>query len=122
MRKVLTFTAIAALALALGGCASNPGGAGNDATGSWGDVDVQGKPSLDLAEGGQVSGTDGCNRLTGKWTQDGDTVTFGPLASTLMACEGVDTWLNAAETATVDGSTLTVLGTDGTEIGTLKRN
>ncbi|GAB3120219.1 META domain-containing protein [Glaciibacter psychrotolerans] len=122
MRKILTLTAITALALALGGCASNPGGSGTDATGSWGTVDVQGEPSLDLAEGGQLSGTDGCNRLTGTWTQDGNTVKFGPLGSTMMACDGVKTWLNAAESATVDGSTLTILGADGAEIGTLKRN
>lgn len=122
MRKVLTLTAIAALAFALSGCASNAGASSDDATGSWGTVGTDGQPSLDLAEGGTVSGTDGCNRLTGSWTQDGSTVTFGPLASTMMACEGVDEWLGGAVTATVDGSTLTVLGKDGTSIGTLKRS
>ena len=122
MRKVLSLTAIAALAFALSGCATNAGGAGDDATGSWGKVDVQGEPSLDLAEGGALSGTDGCNRLMGTWTQDGDTVEFSELASTMMACEGVDTWLNLATTGTVNGGTMTLHDADDNTIGTLERS
>jgi heat shock protein HslJ len=122
MRKVLGLTAVVALALALSGCASNPGGSGNDATGSWGKVDVQGEPSLDLAEGGKLSGTDGCNRLMGTWAQEDDTLKFSELASTMMACEGVDTWLNRATTATVSGSTLTLMGDGDVVIGTLERS
>jgi heat shock protein HslJ len=122
MRKVLTLTAIAALAFTRSGCATTAGGAGNDATGSWGKVDVQNEPSLDLAEGGKLSGTDGCNRLMGTWTQDGDTVTFSELASTMMACEGVDTWLGQATSGTVSGSTMTLLDADDKTIGTLERS
>lgn len=122
MRTVLSLTAVAALAIALSGCASNPGSGGNDATGSWGKVDVQSEPSLDLAEGGKLSGTDGCNRLMGTWTQDGDTVKFSELASTMMACEGVDTWLNKATGGTVNGSTLTLTDADAGTIGTLERD
>ena len=43
--------------------------------------------TIDFADG-QVSGSSGCNRFTGTYTIDGDTLTFGPLASTKMACEG----------------------------------
>jgi len=121
MRKVLSLTAVAVLAFALSGCATNAGSSGNDATGTWGKVDVQGQPSLDLAEGGKLSGTDGCNRLTGTWTQEGDIVKFSELASTLMACEGVDTWLSRATSATVSGSTMTVKAADDITIGTLER-
>ncbi len=34
-----------------------------------------------------VSGNSGCNTYTGGYTLDGDQVTIGPLASTMMACE-----------------------------------
>jgi heat shock protein HslJ len=35
---------------------------------------------------GTVSGSGGCNRFTGPYELDGDTISIGPLASTLMAC------------------------------------
>lgn len=34
----------------------------------------------------RVAGRSGCNRFTGGWQQNGATVKFGPLASTMMAC------------------------------------
>ena len=37
--------------------------------------------------GDQVSGSAGCNQYNGSYTLDGETVTIGPLASTMMACE-----------------------------------
>lgn len=42
-------------------------------------------------EDGKLSGSDGCNQLTGPATVRGDTITFGEIASTKMACPGVDT-------------------------------
>lgn len=33
-----------------------------------------------------VSGMSGCNRFTGSYTQSGQTLRFGPVASTRMAC------------------------------------
>ena len=36
--------------------------------------------------GGRVSGSDGCNRLTGTYTLNGEGVTFGQYAATQMAC------------------------------------
>ncbi len=61
----------------------------------------------------QVSGSGGCNRFTGGYSTDGDTITFGPLASTQMACEG------AAGTVETDyftrlGEAKTYAITDGT--------
>ena len=35
---------------------------------------------------GAVYGRSGCNRYRGAWKQDGTTVKFGPIASTMMAC------------------------------------
>lgn len=37
-------------------------------------------------QSGRVSGRDGCNRITGSYTQKGEAVTFGQVAGTMMAC------------------------------------
>lgn len=108
---------LAAVAL-LGGCTGSPGG--GSVEGAWGSK-ASGKPNLTVEGDGSFSGTDGCNQLSGTGTIDGDTITFGPIASTLMACEGVDEWLNKAATGTVSGSTLTVYDDSGDKIGTLAK-
>lgn len=74
-----------------------------------------------LEQGGKLSGTDGCNRLTGGWVQDGEVVTFGEIASTMMACADVDTWLMDLNTARIDGDTLRVSDSSGVEIGSLTK-
>jgi heat shock protein HslJ len=37
-------------------------------------------------EGGMVSGSTGCNRFTGPYSVEGDTLELGAIASTRMAC------------------------------------
>jgi heat shock protein HslJ len=44
--------------------------------------------SLIFGADGQVSGNLGCNGLSGNYTIKDGKLTFGPLASTLMACPG----------------------------------
>ncbi|NHB85589.1 META domain-containing protein [Tessaracoccus sp. HDW20] len=78
-------------------------------------------PALDLAEDGRLTGTDGCNRLMGGWSLEGDTVHFERIASTMMFCEGVDEWLKRLDTGRVDGDSLVIYDAAGTEIGTLTR-
>ncbi|MBC7443379.1 MAG: META domain-containing protein [Ramlibacter sp.] len=119
---LIVAAAAAALALGLGGCASVAGTSPSDVTGVWGSPDTQGKPGLKLKDDKSATGSDGCNRLIGTWSLKGDTVEFGTFASTLMACEGVDTWLSQARSATVAGSTMTVQDAQGAEIGTLLRS
>ncbi|WP_241981044.1 META domain-containing protein [Cryobacterium sp. TMT2-23] len=124
MKKTIGLIAVAAaaaLVLGLGGCASSAGTSTSDVTGVWGSPNTQGKPGLELKDDKSVAGSDDCNRLIGTWSLTGDTVEFGTFASTLMACEGVDTWLSQAKSATVAGSTMTVQGAQGTKIGTLQR-
>ncbi|MBP1327365.1 heat shock protein HslJ [Leucobacter exalbidus] len=116
LRTVLAASALVALTLT--GCSSSSG----DVTGSWGDAETQGQPALELGTDGKLSGTDGCNRLMGDYTEKDGGVEFGQIASTMMFCEGVDTWLGKAATATVSGDKMTVLDKDGAEIGTLKRS
>jgi len=41
---------------------------------------------LEIAADGAVSGSGGCNSMRGQATIAGDTIAFGPLASTRMAC------------------------------------
>ena len=107
---------VALATLALAACAS-----GSSAfTGSRG-TEEAGQPSLTIAADGSFNGTDGCNSMVGKGTFNGDTFEFGEFASTMMACEGIDTWLSAAGTATVSGGKLAVAASDGTEIGTLAK-
>jgi copper homeostasis protein (lipoprotein) len=51
------------------------------------------------SEEGRVAGTGGCNRLSGGYEIEGDSITFGLMASTMMACpdgEDVDFALMAA--------------------------
>jgi heat shock protein HslJ len=48
--------------------------------------DVSREANLQFDANGQVSGSDGCNRITGSYQMKGDTVTFGQMAGTQMAC------------------------------------
>src|SRR5690242_13082597 len=70
---------------------------------SWNAVEVNGtavagdvtaserRPHLVFGADGRVSGSDGCNRLTGPYSVNGSNgLAFGPLAGTRMACPGTD--------------------------------
>lgn len=110
--------AIAGLALlALAACS----GRAVSAVGTWGE-DGDGQPQLVLDAGGQLSGTDGCNRLMGSWEQDGQSITFGLVATSLMACPDVNTWLLGLSTARIEGDVLHVSDDSGTQIGSLNRS
>jgi heat shock protein HslJ len=62
----------------------------------WKAIELAGKPTpaqdpqreahLQFQAGGRVSGSDGCNRLTGTYQRSGDRLTFGQMAGTQMAC------------------------------------
>ena len=43
--------------------------------------------SLTFDPSGNVSGSTGCNSFSGSYALDGSALTFGPLATTRMACE-----------------------------------
>ncbi|WAP52148.1 META domain-containing protein [Arthrobacter sp. ATA002] len=106
---------------ALASCADSPGSGTPSVEGSWGDTSNSSAPSLDFASDGRVNGTDGCNHMMGSWTQDGSSVVLSDMATTLVACMDVDTWLSAAATAEVNGDTLELFDGDGEPIGTLQR-
>lgn len=54
-------------------------------------------------ERGRVAGTSGCNRLTGSYEVEGDRVTLGPLAGTMMACPEPAMTIEAAFRAAFSG-------------------
>ncbi|GGI45132.1 META domain-containing protein [Agromyces flavus] len=114
-----------AIVFALAGCAGEEGdvsGGDIDPTGTWGDSSGTDSPFLTLEDGGDLSGSDGCNSLSGTWSVDeADQVVFENVASTQKACEGVDDWMSQLSVAEVSGDTMTVLGTDGAQIGQLER-
>ncbi len=120
MKRSLVVSAGLVTVLLLSACDA-PGDIGHRVLGTWGDASQSSQPSLGFSQDGKVTGTDGCNRLSGSWTNDEDEISLGPLTSTLMVCEGVDTWLGTGVSAKVDDSRLHIFNSAGTEIGTLQR-
>ena len=57
-------------------------------------------PTLTLSDG-SASGFGGCNTFSGDYELDGDSITIGPIASTMMACEEAK---SAAESAYLPGA------------------
>lgn len=106
------------IALTTTACTAAPSEA--DFVGTWGE-DASEQPSLTIQDDGKFAGTDGCNRLMGSYTVTDGVIDFGQTASTMMFCEGVDTWLSKLQTATISGSTLEVSDKSGTVIGSLAK-
>ena len=117
-RAINRSAVVVAVVLLLAGCSGAPSSA---VVGRWGST-ASAQPNLHIQSDGTFSGSDGCNTLTGKGTIEGDTISFGTIASTLKACSGVHTWLGKAVTGKANGDTLTVMNDGGSTIGTLKRS
>lgn len=143
MRTRITFLALAVL-LGVAACATDPGapGTSRDDSGTagdtpsssassnaapsapegvWGNPENTREPSLELHGDGRLTGTDGCNRLMGRWVLEDGTVRFQEVAMTMMACPDVDQWLASAATAVPTEQTLLVYDGEGNEIGSLTR-
>ena len=138
MRTRITFLALALL-LSASACAMDPGDPGaspddsgtagdtpsppaaDSAVGIWGNPENTREPSLELHEDGRLTGTDGCNRLMGRWVLEDGTVRFQEVAMTMMACPDVDQWLASAASAVPGEDTLLVYDGGGNEIGSLTR-
>lgn len=96
--------------------------------GTWIAADIDGqsvagdaRPVLELASDNAATGTGGCNRFRGTFESTADTISFGPSASTRMACapavlDQEQRFHNALENARNwkrDDAGLTLLGSDG---------
>jgi heat shock protein HslJ len=57
-----------------------------------------------FADDGTVSGKGGCNQYTGTYTEADGTLTFGPLASTMMMCDDAAMAVETAYFAALDGT------------------
>ena len=128
MRGKARFWLLLALAAALlaGGCGGDDDGPPLEGT-EWAlasgvDVPEDADPPTLLLEEGNASGFGGCNTFTGGYELDGDSISIGPLAGTLMACElqkmAVEgaylPALEAADAWSIDGDEL-VLSSGGEE-------
>ncbi len=101
----------------------------------WKATELAGKPTptedakreahLVFQAGGRVSGSDGCNRITGTYDLKGTAVTFGQMAGTLMACidssaEVERAFRNALKSAsrmTIAGDRLDLFDATGNRVG-----
>ena len=128
MRGKARFWLLLALAAALlaGGCGGDDDGPPLEGT-EWAlasgvDVPEDADPPTLLLEEGNASGFGGCNTFTGGYELDGDSISIGPLAGTLMACElqkmavegAYMPALEAADAWSIDGDEL-VLSSGGEE-------
>ncbi|MEO6208113.1 MAG: META domain-containing protein [Candidatus Limnocylindrales bacterium] len=84
--------------VAIGGCMAGSDDNANGGLGgtSWTVVAVGGtptladaRPTMAFALEGVVSGTDGCNLYSGQFRTDGDVISVGELAGTLIGCEPI---------------------------------
>jgi len=80
--------------LVLAGCAITSREATTELSGtSWTLVEIDGAepvgetpPSITFTDEGSVTGTTGCNTFNGEVAIDGSELSFGPMATTRMAC------------------------------------
>ncbi|MGD8194091.1 META domain-containing protein [Herbiconiux sp. P18] len=136
-RPVLSLAALSFAVLAIAGCASSPAtdssGAGEapepgsssaagpaSVSGEW-RADAPQEAWLTIDEAGAVTGSDGCNWVSGTATFDGDAVTFSLNPSTLRACMGVTVSFSRLGSAVVDGDVMMTRDAAGAEIVELRR-
>ena len=133
-RGAIGVVIVGAFATALSGCVSMDAAddARDDAAeasiasevmGTW-RADEAGEVAAELTfeSGGALSGSDGCNALTGRWEADETRIEFDDVAITQKECIGMEPWLGRLDEATLSGDTLTVFDDAETQIGTLHRS
>lgn len=75
-----------------------------------------------MLEDFRVSGSDGCNRIFGSWELNDDgSVELKQMASTMMFCQDVDTWMSGASTVNIIEGILVVTNSEATVVGSLER-
>lgn len=133
MKKLLLTSGILFLAVIVAGCASmNPASGGSLTGQTWVLTELSGQPlvadsgiSATFSDGGNVSGSAGCNRYNGKYTTSGNSITFSVnMAMTMMMCEQAvmdqeTAYVNAlgqVKTYSISGDRLSLKDAGGTEI------
>ena len=69
-----------------------------------------GQAYLIFEAGGRVSGSDGCNRVASAYELNHDSISFGPMAATRMACSGTADIERAFGNAVANASLWRILG------------
>jgi len=85
--------------------------------------------SIEFDSEGRMNGNVGCNGFGGDYEVQGDTITFGPVMSTMMFCEGpvgdqemgTITVFQESATFVLDGDMLTITSADGNSMIVLAR-
>lgn len=89
---------------------------------SWSFVSIGGvavardRPTSLVFDAGQLSGSAGCNRFSGSYEHDGETLTAGPLMATEMACPGAGMTQENSFFALIRGPVSLSFPSDGTLI------
>ncbi|WRS30275.1 META domain-containing protein [Actinomycetaceae bacterium MB13-C1-2] len=135
MKRIMTLGVVAVFGVSmLTGCGESGGGetaTPENITGAWvlesatgpkGDVViVEGTtPELTVEDEGAFHGTAGCNNLFGTVRAEGDKLLFGPVASTMMACDepimdaeyAYVSALDVVTSGTISGDSLVLKGDD----------
>ncbi len=123
LASVVSFAALGLAACSSGSSATPDKVTAAEVVGVWGTPDTQGEAVVDLADNGEFGGNSGCNVIGGSWEVDAEgRLSFGPIHSTMMYCEGVDEWLLQASSAVVQGEKMVFSDENGKQLGTLERN
>jgi len=116
----VTLLPVLAIALAVPAQAASGAPSGGRIAGDWVTSTDGIRQTVTFTRDGKINGDAGCNRFLGEYSVDGSTIDIGPLASTLMFCEGVmdaeRALLKALEKSasyTVKGERLTLFGPKG---------
>lgn len=136
MKKVTTFLIILSVVGLLVLAACSPAAGGNPLAGTSWELTSYGPASapqpaalgvdtsLNFGADGQMGGSLGCNSIGGDYSVSGQSITFGPLFMTEMACEEPQMTqesdamkvLNGTVGFTVTDNTLIITSTDGSSI------
>ena len=89
--------------------------------GGW-EASVDGATFLSFSADGTVTGSDGCDDLSGRWSQDsaGRIELEALLPQTANACDGIDAWLGRGRSADIIDGYMYVNGEAGSPIGGLQ--
>jgi hypothetical protein len=91
-----------------------------DPVGTW-EAGADGATSLQLSPDGTVTGNDGCNVLSGSWTQDSEgEISLDLLTEATKTCDGADAWLGRGRSADIVEGYMYVNGEAGSAIGGLQ--
>jgi heat shock protein HslJ len=112
-RHLATILGVIAVAIALAACGRGDDNANGGLGGTaWTVVSIGGQPTLVDARptmvfefDGALSGSSGCNQYSGRFRTDGDRISVGQLASTMMGCEADRMAQEQAFSAALGGAT-----------------